>query len=68
MPHSMNQATVSPSRRRLSLRECDDWRALSIARRHVPVQAVNGRSRLAQAGQIERIKQHGVEVIHLYVG
>ncbi len=68
MPHSMNQATVSPSKRRLSLRECDDWRALSIARRHMPVQPVNGRSALAQATEIERIRQHGVEVIHLYVG
>ena len=68
MPHSINQATVSPSRRRMSLRECDDWRALSIARRHMPVQPVNGRSRVVRATEIERIEQHGIEGIHLYVG
>ena len=68
MRHSMNQATVSPSRRRLSLRECDDWRALSIARSHTPASRVNDRSHVARATEIERIEQHGVEVIHLYVG
>jgi hypothetical protein len=65
---TLSTATVSPSAQRLSLRECDDWRDLSIARHHRSYGSQNAQSRSTPMVEIERIRQRGLEVTHLYVG